>query len=113
MIVEITTVSGPTVEFAGSSNWQIDFAISEPTAWQLDFAQVGIQGASGKSAYQIAVDNGFQGTQAEWIASLQVGVQISSDPGNAIDARSDGIYVPEPMTADGGLDLVVLFENRL
>jgi hypothetical protein len=28
-------------------------------------------GTPGKSAYQIAVDNGFVGTEAQWLASLQ------------------------------------------
>lgn len=31
----------------------------------------GTQGADGKSAYQIAVDNGFSGTETEWLASLK------------------------------------------
>ena len=31
-----------------------------------------ITGADGKSAYQIAVDNGFDGTESEWLASLEV-----------------------------------------
>lgn len=31
----------------------------------------GPTGADGKSAYQIAVDNGFVGTQAEWLESLK------------------------------------------
>lgn len=31
----------------------------------------GIKGEDGKSAYQIAVENGFVGTEAEWIASLK------------------------------------------
>lgn len=29
-----------------------------------------IKGADGKSAYEIAVDNGFEGTEPEWLASL-------------------------------------------
>ncbi len=29
------------------------------------------QGADGKSAYEIAVDNGFEGTEAEWLVSLK------------------------------------------
>lgn len=33
--------------------------------------QDGKDGTDGKSAYQIAVDNGFQGTEEEWIASLK------------------------------------------
>ena len=32
---------------------------------------VGIKGDDGKSAYQVAVDNGFQGTEEEWLASLK------------------------------------------
>lgn len=30
----------------------------------------GIDGINGKSAYQVAVDNGFVGTQAQWLDSL-------------------------------------------
>lgn len=33
----------------------------------------------GKSAYQIAVDNGFEGTETEWLASLE------ADPINEAD----------------------------
>lgn len=33
----------------------------------------------GKSAYQIAVDNGFVGTESEWLASL-AGGEFISDP---------------------------------
>ncbi|MDE5789182.1 MAG: hypothetical protein K2H78_02070, partial [Clostridia bacterium] len=31
----------------------------------------GPQGATGKSAYEVAVANGFEGTEAEWLASLK------------------------------------------
>lgn len=30
-----------------------------------------LDGADGKSAYQIALDNGFEGTEAEWLESLK------------------------------------------
>ena len=39
----------------------------------------GIQGKDGKSAYQIAVENGFRGTELEWLASLK---GEKGDPGN-------------------------------
>ncbi len=39
----------------------------------------GIKGEDGKSAYQIAVENGFVGTEAEWLESLK---GIKGDPGN-------------------------------
>ena len=59
------------------------YACVQPTgdAWSLDTyipalsAQVTVQaGPQGESAYQVAVDNGFEGTQAQWLASLY-GVQ--------------------------------------
>lgn len=28
-------------------------------------------GSPGKSAYEVAVDNGFEGTEAEWLSSLE------------------------------------------
>jgi hypothetical protein len=30
-----------------------------------------VKGDDGRSAYQVAVDNGFEGTEAEWLASLK------------------------------------------
>ena len=39
----------------------------------------GIQGKDGKSAYQIAVENGFVGTEAEWIESLKGDDYILTD----------------------------------
>lgn len=42
----------------------------------------GVQGAPGKSAYQLAVDHGFVGTEAEWLASLK-----GADGGAAEDWR--------------------------
>lgn len=37
---------------------------------------IGNNGEDGKSAYQIAVENGFEGTEEEWLESLKVGVEI-------------------------------------
>lgn len=53
-----------------------------------------IKGADGKSAYQIAVDEGFAGTQAEWIASLKGADGIDGRDGlNGTDGQNgrDGI----------------------
>lgn len=36
-----------------------------------EYANRGGGGASGKSAYEVAVDNGFEGTEEEWLESLQ------------------------------------------
>lgn len=48
---------------------------------------IGRQGIDGKSAYEVAVDNGFVGTEEEWLASLigPSGVYIGTDPDT--DAR--------------------------
>ena len=35
------------------------------------FGKDGDDGANGKSAYEIALDNGFEGTEAEWLESLK------------------------------------------
>ena len=36
-----------------------------------DAGKDGRDGADGKSAYQVAIDNGYIGTEAEWLASLK------------------------------------------
>lgn len=44
-------------------------------------------GADGKSAYEIAVDNGFRGTEEEWLESLK------GEPGATGEKGADGISV--------------------
>ena len=55
----------------------------------------GVNGTDGKSAYQIAVENGFVGTVAEWIASLE---------GNGI-----GIERIEKTSTNGLIDTYTIF----
>ena len=43
----------------------------DPTKSQRAESLAGAQGADGESAYQIAVGNGFEGSEEEWLASLQ------------------------------------------
>ena len=40
----------------------------------------GVSWPDGKSAYQIALDNGFIGTEEDWLASLEVEWQFDSYP---------------------------------
>lgn len=37
----------------------------------------GIQGPEGKSAYEVAVENGFTGTEEEWLESLKAAIDDS------------------------------------
>lgn len=42
----------------------------------------GLDGSDGKSAYEIAVDNGFVGTEAQWLASLVGATGATGDTGD-------------------------------
>ena len=43
---------------------------SSPSQWAVFSNQTGFAGPTGESAYQIAVDNGYNGTLQQWLASL-------------------------------------------
>ena len=53
----------PTIEIGTNGNWFIDNVDS-------GVAARGPAGQNGKSAYEIAVDNGYPGTETEWLLSL-------------------------------------------
>lgn len=65
----------------------------------------GPQGDPGKSAYQIALDNGFEGTEQAWIASLKgpAGAQgVAGPKGEKGDPGQNGAQGPQgPKGADG------------
>ena len=42
-------------------------AISQVKTFKVTVSSLGKQGVNGKSAYQIAVDNGFVGTEQQWL----------------------------------------------
>ena len=50
-------------------------------------AQAGTDGTAGKSAYELAVENGYQGTEDEWLSSL---IGDKGDTGATGAAGSDG-----------------------
>ena len=59
--------------------------------------QDGKDGKDGKSAYQTALDNGFVGTEEEWLESLKGedgtgAIAISEKEGNIITKEDDGLY---------------------
>ena len=79
----------------GNSGWLLsNFGSTEEVA---DFYNTGIVYGAGKSAYQIAVDNGFVGTEAEWLESLKVHTKIEQFIGT--------VTAPIPQKpADGSVD---------
>jgi hypothetical protein len=62
------------------------------------------RGRDGKSAYQIAVANGFVGTEAEWLASLQG----SGTGSTSIEAIADGVVNGHRAVRVTGSDKVAL-----
>ena len=70
----------------------------------------GIDGQNGKSAYELAVENGFEGTVEEWIASLQGTNGIDGKDGeNGIDGQNgingvDGINGTDGVNGLDGKD---------
>ena len=50
---------------------KVDMVEEDTTFLAFSDEDVRIEGIPGKSAYEIAVDNGFEGTEAEWLESLR------------------------------------------
>ena len=67
-----------------------DFTTEQLAALKGDAGAPGESGADGKSAYQIAVDNGFVGSQSEWLASLKGATGASGAPGKDGASGSPG-----------------------
>lgn len=62
----------PRVRIGVNGNWFIDGVdTGKPSRGEAGENGVGTKGGDGKSAYQIAVDNGFVGNEAQWLASLK------------------------------------------
>lgn len=72
----------PTVTDEGIISWTNNGDLPNPQTANIKGPQ-GNPGTNGKSAYQIALDNGFVGTEQEWLASLQ-----GSDGDNGTDGKS-------------------------
>lgn len=47
---------------------------------------VEIRAIRGRSAYQVAVDNGFKGTEKEWLATLQAEPINEADKSEVVEA---------------------------
>ena len=65
----------------------------------------GFQGERGLSAYNIAVGNGFEGTEEEWLISLNPS-EVSKAPNNIISKKIDGMFAPatDPLEMANSID---------
>ena len=65
----------------------------------------GFQGERGLSAYSIAVGNGFEGTEEEWLISLNPS-EVSKDPNNIISKKIDGMFAlaTDPLEMANSID---------
>lgn len=76
----------PRVRIGVNGNWFIDGVdTGKPSRGEAGENGVGTKGGDGKSAYQIAVDNGFVGTEIQWLASLK---GDKGDKGDASEAKA-------------------------
>ena len=74
---------------------QLDSSIGTLSEWIASLkgekGDTGERGIQGKSAYELAIDNGFEGTEEEWLESLK---QMSSyTPGTGISISNNIISV--------------------
>lgn len=77
----------PAVDDAGNMSWTRSMSETEPQPVNIkgQKGDAGADGVDGKSAYELAQDNGFAGTMQEWLASL-----VGADGANGADGN-DGI----------------------
>jgi hypothetical protein len=103
---DVPTRGIPRFSFELPSESTVDLAALSPvTDSNGTFYLVGPRGDSGKSAYEIALDNGFVGTEAEWLASLEA--DSTTQLTTHINAAT-----PHPAYDDMS-SLTLLFENGL
>lgn len=68
---------------------------------------------NGKSAYELAVDSGYTGTQEEWLKSLQGKSPEVGENGNwFVDGVDTGVYAKATKITMDGDELVVNVEQQ-
>lgn len=83
--MKFTFLSSNELTFSGIFNWSKKLVN--------DLNKLASSGIAGASAYDVAVSNGFVGTEADWLASL-VGVSEPGEPGEDGDPGAPGQGVP-------------------
>lgn len=67
----------------------------------------GAAGSDGASAYQIALANGYDGSEVEWLASLQGPAGAAGEQGPAGPAGADGETLPAPVAESAATSITL------
>ena len=98
-MIKLADTLAPMADFPAAYAKDIEFDDGNNLQEKLNNGDLGGSGTAGKSAYEIAVDNGFTGTEEEWLESLK------GEKGN--DGRSvTGI------TTDENNNVIVTFSDN-
>ncbi len=65
-------------------------------------------GAAGKSAYELAVENGFEGTMQEWLESL---IGESGESGDSVEFRATETHIQWKYVGEGVWKDLISFDN--
>ena len=72
MAIKLADTLAPMADFPAVEAKDVAFNDNKSLQEKLDNGELGSgSGTAGKSAYEIAVDNGFVGTETEWLESLK------------------------------------------
>lgn len=81
---------------------------------QAEYVDTGIvaQGSNGESAYEIAVDNGFSGTESEWLASLKGADGQDGQDGTDGTNGADGYSPTASVSKSGGTATITITDKN-
>lgn len=100
----------------GVDEEEVQKIVSEYIEANKDFLK-GADGKDGKSAYEIALANGFEGTEAEWLKSLKGkdGVSGGESANNYIKPLTDSWFIAEqsPYMLDARNDLETYWNDEI
>ena len=100
MAIKLADTLAPMADFPAVEAKDVAFNDNKTLQEKVDNGELGGgSGTAGKSAYEIAVDNGFVGTETEWLESLK-GEQ--GEPGRSITG----------ITTDENNNVIVTFSDN-
>lgn len=108
-IGELSSITDTFCQFSAAvDNYELrlTYSVADQHPWKQDIYDITNQGAEGKSAYQIACDNGFEGTEAEWLESLKGGKGDPGQDGSAIINGVDLTSITAHMELNESINLI-------